>query len=318
MFSFLKSLFSKESELKRLMPPVRGKVEENAPTAKMTWLGVGGAAEILFTPADADDLEFFLASRPNAPLTVIGGGSNLLIRDGGIPGVVVHLDKPFARIEIDGERIYCGAGARNMEIARAALEAGLAGFEFMCGIPGTLGGAIRMNAGAHGRSTADTLEELTALDILGKKMVLQRGEVPFDYRSNALPDNWIFTSAVLKGTPDSPDAIRARMNEYKALREKSQPQGVRTAGSMFKNPVGLKAWQLIEKAGCRGLKIGGAAVSEKHCNFFINTGKATAQDFETLGELVQRRVFETSEIKLEWEVRRVGVKTKRFSSFGGR
>ena len=265
-----------------------------------------------------EDLEFFLANQPNAPLTVIGGGSNLLIRDGGIPGITVHLGKTFDTLKIDGDKIICGTGVKNMEIARAAMEAGLSGFEFLCGIPGTLGGSIRMNAGAHGRSTADITEEVTAFDIIGKKIVLPRNEIPFDYRTNALPDNWIFTGVVLKGTPENKENIQKRMAEYRQIREKAQPIGARTAGSIFKNPIGLKAWQLIEKAGCRGLKYGGAMISEKHCNFFINTGKATAQDFETLGETVQKRVFDTSEIMLEWEVRRVGVKTKRFSTFGGR
>lgn len=318
MFSHFKRFFSKKSTLRQLMPAVRGKVVENAPLHKMTWLGVGGPAEILFTPADTDDLKYFLANRPDASLTVIGGGSNLLIRDGGIPGVVVHLGKMFNTIKVDGDKIICGAGAKNMEIAKAAMEAGLSGFEFLCGIPGTLGGSIRMNAGAHGRSIADVLQELTTFDLIGEKAVLPRNEIPLDYRTNALPDNWIFTDAVLKGTPENKEIIQNRMAEYKQIREKAQPWGVKTAGSMFKNPVGLKAWQLIEKAGCRGLKLGGAMVSEKHCNFFINTGKATAQDLETLGETVQRRVYETSEIMLEWEVRRIGVKTKRFSSFGGR
>lgn len=318
MFSVLKNLFSGESGLERVMPAVRGQVVVNAPLNKMTWLGVGGPAEILFTPADQDDLEFFLANQPNAPLTVIGGGSNLLIRDGGIPGVVVHLGKPFDTLKIDGDKIICSTGVKNMEISKAAMEAGLSGFEFLCGIPGTLGGSIRMNAGAHGRSTSDIVEELSAFDIIGKKIVLQKNEIPFDYRTNALPDNWIFTEAVLKGTPENKENIQKRMTEYRQIREKAQPIGARTAGSIFKNPIGLKAWQLIEKAGCRGLKQGGAMISEKHCNFFINTGKATAQDFETLGETVQKRVFETSCIMLEWEVRRVGVKTKRFSSFGGR
>ncbi len=318
MFSFFKRFFSKKSNLKQLMPAVRGQIVENAPLHKMTWLGVGGSAEILFTPADVSDLEYFLTNRPDVSLTVIGGGSNLLIRDGGIPGVVVHLGKMFNTIKVDGDKIICGARAKNMEIAKTAMQAGLSGFEFLCGIPGTLGGSIRMNAGAHGRSIADVLEELTAFDMLGKKAVLPRNEIPFDYRTNALPDNWIFTDAVLKGIPENKENIQKRMAEYKQIREKAQPSGVKTAGSMFKNPMGLKAWQLIEKAGCRGLKVGDAMVSEKHCNFFINTGKATAQDLETLGETVQRRVYETSEIMLEWEVRRIGVKTKRFSSFGGR
>ena len=318
MFSLLKDIFASESELKQAMPAVRGQVTVNAPLNKMTWLGVGGPAEVLFTPADVDDLEYFLANQPKAPITVIGGGSNLLIRDGGIPGVVVHLKKNFDTIQVDGNRIICGAGAKNMEIAKIAMEAGLSGFEFLCGIPGTFGGSIRMNAGAHGRSTSDIVEEITTFDIIGKKAILPKSEIPFDYRKNALPDNWIFTEAILKGIPENKEIIQNRMAEYRQIREKSQPIGARTAGSIFKNPIGLKAWQLIEKAGCRGLKQGGAMISEKHSNFFINTGKATAQDFETLGETVQKRVFETSEIMLEWEVRRIGVKTKRFSSFGGR
>ena len=317
MLSFLKRLFS-GSDLEKMMPAVRGQVVANAPLHKMTWLGVGGAAEVLFTPEDIEDLEFFLANQPNAPLTVIGGGSNLLIRDGGIPGVVVHLNNTFNSIIVKNDKLICGAGAKNMEIARVAMEAGLSGFEFLCGIPGTLGGSIRMNAGANGRSTADIVQEVTAFDIIGKKIVLQRNEIPFDYRTNSLPGNWIFTGAILKGFPENKENIQKRMAEYRQIREKSQPIGARTAGSIFKNPIGLKAWQLIEKAGCRGLKYGGAMISEKHCNFFINTGKATAQDFETLGETVQKRVFETSEIMLEWDVRRIGVKTKRFSSFGGR
>ena len=318
MFSLLKHIFTGESGLEQVMPAVRGQVIADAPLNKMTWLGVGGPAEVLFTPADREDLEYFLANQPNAPLTVIGGGSNLLIRDGGIPGVVVHLGKTFDTITVERDKIICGASAKNMEIARIAMEAGLSGFEFLCGIPGTLGGSIRMNAGANGRSTSDIVEELTAFDIIGKKIVLPKNEIPFDYRTNSLPDNWIFTEAVLKGIPENKENIQKRMAEYRQIREKSQPIGTRTAGSIFKNPIGLKAWQLIEKAGCRGLKYGGAMISEKHCNFFINTGKATAQDFETLGETVQKRVFATSEIMLEWEVRRIGVKTKRFSSFGGR
>lgn len=318
MFSLLKHIFTGESDLEQLMPAVRGQIVSNAPLNKMTWLGVGGPAEVLFTPADTEDLEYFLANQPNAPLTVIGGGSNLLIRDGGVPGIVVHLGKTFNDITVNGDKIICGAGVKNIEIAKVAMEAGLSGFEFLCGIPGTFGGSIRMNAGANGRSTADIVEEITAFDIIGKKIVLTRNEIPFDYRENSLPDNWIFIGAVLKGTPENKENIQKRMAEYRQIREKSQPIGARTAGSIFKNPIGLKAWQLIEKAGCRGLKQGGAMISEKHCNFFINTGKATAQDFEMLGETVQKRVFETSEIMLEWEVRRVGVKTKRFSSFGGR
>lgn len=319
MLSFLKNLFqSSSSHIKQQMPELRGEVIENAPLGKMTWLGVGGPAEVLFYPADEHDLSLFLAAGLNVPTTVIGGGSNLLIRDGGIPGVVIHLGKTFTELKVEGETIRCGAAVKNSEVAKAALDAGLSGFEFLSGIPGTVGGAVKMNAGAHGSSISDVLQELTALEGNGTKIAVLRNEIPFDYRNNALPNNWIFTEVIFKGTPENKENIQKRMTEYKQIRESSQPIGVRTAGSMFKNPVGLKAWQLIEKAGCCGLKVGDAMISEKHCNFFINTGKATAQDFETLGETVQKRVFENSNIMLEWEVRRIGVKTKRFSSFGGR
>lgn len=300
------------------MPPVRGRVTENAPLAQLTWLGVGGPAEVLFEPADKDDLAFFLKAKVNTPVTVIGGGSNLLIRDGGIPGVVIRLTSGFKKICVDGDKIICDAAVKNTEIAQAALEAGLSGFEFMVGIPGTIGGAVRMNAGAHGGCVADRLVELNGLEQSGAEIRLTRDEIPFDYRENALPSGWIFTDVVLKGVPDTQESIAARMTEFKKLRKQSQPTGVRTAGSMFKNPVGLKAWQLIEKAGCRGLRVGNAIVSEKHANFFVNLGGATARDFETLAEEVQKRVWETSEINLEWEVRRVGVKPKAFSTFGGK
>lgn len=300
------------------MPPVRGRVTENAPLAQLTWLGVGGPAEVLFEPADKDDLAFFLKAKVNTPVTVIGGGSNLLIRDGGIPGVVIRLTTGFKKICVDGDKIICDAAVKNTEIAKTALEAGLSGFEFMVGIPGTIGGAVRMNAGAHGGCVADRLVELNGLEQSGAEISLTREEIPFGYRENALPSGWIFTDVVLKGIPDTKESIAARMEEYKKLRKQNQPTGVRTAGSMFKNPVGLKAWQLIEKAGCRGLRVGDAIVSEKHANFFVNLGKATARDFETLAETVQKRVWETSEINLEWEVRRVGVKPKAFSTFGGK
>lgn len=318
MLSFFKSLFGGSSNLKKLMPEVRGEMIPNAPLNKMNWLGVGGPAELLFKPADEADLSWFLSARPNVPVTILGGGSNMLIRDGGIPGVVIHLDKGFSDISVEGNRIRAGAAARNMEVAKAALEAGVSGFEFLAGIPGTVGGAVRMNAGAHGSEIKDILKEVDVIDGIGKKISIASDEIFFEYRSTPLPETWIFTRVVFEGRPENKENIQKRMAEYKEIRERSQPIGARTAGSMFKNPVGLKAWQLIDKAGCRGLKLGGAMVSEKHCNFFINTGKATAQDFETLAETVQQRVFDTSEIMLEWEVRRIGVKSKRFSTFGGR
>lgn len=300
----------------KLMPEVRGTLVPNAPLDKMNWLGVGGPAEILYTPADEEDLSWFLSARPNVLVTVLGGGSNLLIRDGGIPGVVIRLGKAFSKITVDGAILRCGAAAKNTEVAKAALDAGLSGFEFMAGIPGTVGGALRMNAGAHGSEIKDVIREMSGVDGIGTKFTIQQDEMPLEYRSNALPDNWIFTEAVFEGHPENKENIQKRMTEYKEARERAQPVGSRTAGSMFKNPVGLKAWQLIDKAGCRGLKIGGAMVSEKHCNFFINTGKATAEDFEKLADVVQQRVFEASNIMLEWEVRRIGVATKRSGFFG--
>ncbi len=318
MKTFLKNLFSKELSLKALMPPVRGTVLAEAPLAKRTWLGVGGNAEVLFMPSDSADLAFFLANHPDAPITVLGGASNMLIRDGGIPGVVIHLEKGFDNIEVKDNTLICGAGAKNAAVAKIAMLAGLSGLEFLAGIPGTIGGAVKMNAGAQGHCVSDILSQIKAIDTKGKNLTFQRNEIPFDYRTNALPNNLIFTKVIFQLTPENKQNIHNRMTQYKQIRENTQPQGVRTAGSMFKNPVGLAAWQLIEKAGCRGLKVGGAMVSEKHCNFFINTGKATALDFETLALSVQKRVYETSHIMLEWEVRCIGVKTKRFSSFGGK
>lgn len=318
MFSFLKKIFSPPSHLLKLMPEVRGKLIANAPLSKMNWLGVGGPAEILFIPEDEADLSWFLSARPNIPVTILGGGSNLLIRDGGILGIVIHLEKEFSKITVEGNQIRCGAAAKNVEVSKAAMEAGLSGFEFLCGIPGTVGGSLRMNAGAHGTEIKDILKQITAIDGIGKKGVIDKEEIFFEYRSTPLPDNWIFTEALFEGKPENKEIIQKRMAEYKEIRDRTQPIGARTAGSMFKNPVGLKAWQLIEKAGCRGLKVGDAMVSEKHCNFFINTGKATARDFEILAKTVQQRVFDMSGIMLEWEVRRIGVKSKRFSSFGGR
>lgn len=300
------------------MPLLRGKIIEDAPLAKKTWLGVGGPAEFLYIPADEQDLHYFLSTKPNLPLTVLGGGSNVLIRDGGIPGIVIMLEDGFNGIQVEGNCMRCGAAAKNAAVAQAALNAGLSGFEFLAGIPGTVGGALRMNAGAHGRAMQDVTLEIGIIDMNGRHSVVTKSELVFEYRKTALPDNWIFTKALFKGAPDSKENIKKRMAEYKAAREKAQPQGVKTAGSMFKNPVGLKAWELIDKAGCRGMRCGGAMVSEKHCNFFINTGDATANDLETLAQQVQKKVYDVSQIQLEWEVRRIGVKTKRFSSFGGK
>lgn len=289
------------------LPPVRGTYAENAPLKDLVWFRAGGNAEILFRPADVRDLATFLAARPAAmPVTVIGVGSNLLIRDGGIAGVVIRLPAAFGKIAVEGTRIRAGAAALDAAIARAAADAGIAGLEFLRGVPGTLGGAMRMNAGCYGRELKDVLVSATAIDRSGELVTLAAADMGFSYRHSAVCEDYIFVEAVLEGTPDSPDAVRARMGELVEQRESSQPVKSKTGGSTFKNPPGRKAWQLIDEAGCRGLVHGGAQVSEKHCNFLINTGEARAADLEALGEEVRARVKATSGIVLEWEIKRVG------------
>jgi len=295
------------------LPPVRGRLTENAALDRITWFRVGGAAEVMFRPADRDDLAAFLAARPaDVPVTVIGVGSNLLVRDGGVPGVVIRLGREFAGIAIEGTRVHAGAAALDLNVALSAAEAGLSGVEFLSGIPGTIGGALRMNAGAYGHEIKDTLVEAEALDSSGETHRLTLSALGLSYRHCAAPEDWIFTSAVLQAAPGDRSAIAKRMQEIQSAREESQPIRSRTGGSTFANPdgpdpAGRKAWQLIDKAGCRGLRCGGAMVSEKHCNFLINTGDATAADLETLGEEVRIRVCETSGVKLRWEIRIVGV-----------
>lgn len=289
------------------LPPVRGRLQPDAPLGPMTWFRVGGPAEVLFRPADADDLAAFLKDCPaEVPVTVIGVASNLLVRDGGVPGVVVRLGAPFAGIAVDGDRIIAGAAALDLTVAMTAQSAGLGGLEFLSGIPGTIGGAVRMNGGAYGRETVDAVVAATGVDRAGRMHRYDRAALGLTYRHCAVPDDVIFTEAVLAGTPDAPDAIARRMDEIKQARADSQPVRARTGGSTFANPDGDKAWRLIDAAGCRGLRIGGAQVSEKHCNFLINLGDATAADIETLGEEVRRRVRETSGIDLRWEIRRIG------------
>jgi len=292
-----------------MLPPVRGSLTYEAPLKDLVWFRAGGPAEVLFRPADADDLAAFIAARPaDLRLSVIGVGSNLLVRDGGIPGVVVRLSSAFGRIETDGLRVRAGAAALDGAVARAAADAGIAGLEFLRGVPGTIGGALRMNAGCYGREVRDIFVEAVAIDGKGNKIRLSGAEMGFEYRkARGASDDLIFVEAVFEGTVDEPAAIRARMDELSANREASQPIKSRTGGSTFKNPPGHKAWQLIDEAGCRGLMIGSAQVSEKHTNFLINTGDATAADLEALGEEVRRRVKEKSGITLEWEIKRVGV-----------
>jgi len=289
------------------LPPLRGRVAFDVPLGPFTWFKVGGPADLLFRPADLDDLAGFLAALPAAvPLTVIGAGSNLLVRDGGVRGAVVRLAGPFAGVEVNGAALTAGAGALDLTVARTAQAAGLAGFEFLSGIPGTIGGAVRMNAGAHGAEIKDVLRSAEAVDRQGGFHILGASELGFAYRRSALPADWIVLSATLEGRPGDPLAIGRAMDEIRTRREASQPQRVRTAGSTFANPPGEAAWRLIEAAGCRGLRVGDAQVSEKHANFLVNTGEASAAEIEALGEEVRRRVRETSGIDLVWEVRRIG------------
>jgi len=295
------------------LPQVRGSYTHNAPLKDLVWFRAAGPAEILFRPADADDLGAFLANKPDAlPVTVIGVGSNLLVRDGGLPGVVIRLPATFGRVSADGLQIRAGAASLDSAVARAAADAGIAGLEFLRGVPGTVGGALRMNAGCYGREIKDIFVEATAVDARGRKIVLTADDMSFAYRKANVPDDLIFVEAAFAGTKDDPVVIRERMNALVEQREASQPVKSRTGGSTFKNPDaaqsgGRKAWQLIDEAGCRGLMHGAAQVSEKHCNFLINTGDATAADIEALGEEVRERVKSKFGVMLEWEIKRVGV-----------
>jgi len=291
------------------LPPVRGSIMRDAPLKDLVWFRAGGPAEVLFRPADADDLAVFIAAKPaDLRVSVIGVGSNLLVRDGGIPGAVVRLSSAFGKIEIDGMKVRVGAAALDGTVARAAADAGIAGLEFLRGVPGTIGGALKMNAGCYGREIKDVFVEASAIDEKGNKIRISSADMDFTYRkAQGARDGLIFIEAVLQGTPDEPAAIRARMEELSANREAAQPIKSKTGGSTFKNPPGHKAWQLVDEAGCRSLKIGGAQVSEKHTNFLINTGDATAADLEALGEEVRKRVQEKSGVMLEWEIKRVGV-----------
>ncbi len=290
------------------LPAVRGEMRANVPLHRASWFRVGGPAEVLFEPADRDDLAAFLATRPtDAPVTVLGTCSNVIIRDGGIDGVVIRLGRGFMSVEIADGRVRAGAGAPDKMVARMACEASVTGLEFLIGVPGTIGGAVRMNAGAYGRELADIVASVEAVDAKGIVHELPADELGFAYRHSALPADWICTAATLVGEPGDYDAIDARMRKIAEAREDSQPIRARTGGSTFANPPGAaKAWELIERAGCRGLSRGGAQVSQKHCNFLINTGAATAADLEALGETVRERVREATGVTLEWEIRRLG------------
>jgi len=290
------------------LPEVRGRLSAGASLAKVTWFGVGGPAEVLFKPANADDLSHFLKHKPaDVPVTVIGVGSNVLVRDGGVPGVVVRLGRGFASILVNKADVIVGAGALDGNVALAAMQADVSGLEFLSGVPGTIGGALRMNAGAYGAEMKDIVIGAVALDGDGNRHELSAEDLGFSYRKSTVPADWVFVEAHLRGFAGQVEDIRARMDDIRLAREDSQPLRTSTGGSTFKNPEDHKAWQLIDEAGCRGLRIGGAQVSEKHCNFLINHGTATASDIENLGEEVRKRVKATTGIDLTWEIRRIGV-----------
>ena len=295
-------------ELKAAMPQLRGRLLANQPLAESAWFRVGGPAQALFMPDDESDLSYFLAKLPaEVPVMALGAASNIVIRDGGIAGVVVRLGNRFSDIAIEPDhRVRAGAGLLDVRVARAARDAGVAGLEFYSGIPGGIGGALRMNAGAYGGETKDILIEARGVDRAGVLRTFSSADMGYTYRHSSAPEDVIFTAALFQGHAGDPAAIAAAMADIAAKRKASQPPN-KTCGSTFKNPPGRKAWQLIDAAGCRGLTVGAAQVSELHCNFLINLGGATAADIETLGETVRRRVKETSGVELEWEIRRIGV-----------
>jgi UDP-N-acetylmuramate dehydrogenase len=294
--------------VKKSMPDLRGRLLANQSLAELTWFRVGGPAQLLFMPEDEADLSYFLAHLPaDIAVTVIGLGSNLIVRDDGVAGAVIRLGRGFGEIAIEGVAVRAGAAVPDVKIARAAQEAGIAGLSFMRGIPGGIGGALRMNGGAYGRETKDALVEARAVDRAGRIHVLNNADMHYAYRHSGAPDDYIFTQALFAGERGDPASIAAEMEKITESREATQPVKSRTGGSTFKNPPGHKAWQLIDAAGCRGLRQGDAQVSEMHCNFLINLGNASATDIETLGETVRRRVKEKSGVDLEWEIKRIGV-----------
>ncbi len=293
--------------LSAAMPKLRGRMLANQRLSDVTWFRVGGPAQVLFTPADEEDLAYFLLNLPpEIPVTAIGLGSNLLVRDGGVEGVVIRLARGFNEVTVEDDLVKTGTAVPDVKVSRTAADAGLSGLAFYRGVPGAIGGALRMNAGAYGRETKDALVEARAIDRKGKLHVLKNGDFGYSYRHSSVPKDFIFTQAIYKGEPGDPAAIAAEMEKITEARESTQPIKSRTGGSTFKNPPGQKSWQLIDAAGCRGLVVGDAQVSEMHCNFLINRGNATAADIENLGEEVRRRVKENSGVELEWEIVRLG------------
>jgi UDP-N-acetylmuramate dehydrogenase len=296
-------------DLKAAMPELRGRLLANESLAPLTWFRVGGPAQILFTPADEDDLAYLLSKLPSEiPVYAVGVGSNLIVRDGGMPGVVIRLSpRGFGETVADGDIVRAGTATLDKRVAETAAAANIGGLEFYFGIPGTIGGALRMNAGANGGETRDVLIEATGIGRDGSKHSFDNAGMKFVYRNSGVDPSIVFTSARFRGRIAAPETIRARMDEVQNHRETAQPIREKTGGSTFKNPPGHSAWKLIDAAGCRGLRVGGAQVSEMHCNFLINTGDATANDIETLGETVRARVKENSGIELHWEIKRIGI-----------
>ncbi len=297
-------------ELRARLPRLRGKLLAKQSLAELTWFRVGGAAQILFVPEDEDDLAYFLAGLPEQiPVTVIGLGSNLIVRDAGVPGVVIRLGRGFGEITLEsGSRLRAGAAVPDVKLSRAAQEAAISGLAFFRGVPGAIGGALRMIAGAYGRETKDVVVEVRGIDRRGRSHVFANADMNYTSRHCGAGEDIIFTRALFQGAPGDAAAIAAEMDKITEAREASQPIKSRTGGSTFKNPPGHKAWQLIDAAGCRGLRRGNAQVSELHCNFLINLGGASATDIEELGETVRRRVKQNSGIDLEWEIKRIGLR----------
>lgn len=300
---------SAADDLLQILPLIRGQYKKEVPLSKFTWFGVGGPAEVMYIPEDEDDLSLFLKTKPyNLPTFVIGAGSNLLVRDGGIPGVVIKLDnKNFKQVVIGDNTIKLGAGYRNKDLRKTMIEKGLGGLEFLCSIPGLIGGSVKTNAGCFGTEVKDVIVSATIVDGSGEKKTIGVEDLKLSYRSSLFPEDWIVTSITFKTYPDSAENIAKKLDEQKAYRVKNQPYNEKTAGSTFKNPDGLKAWELIKKSGCCELNINGAKVSDKHCNFLINTGNAKAADIEKLGETIVQKVKEKTSITLEWEVKRMGI-----------
>lgn len=296
-------------DLKSAMPDLRGRLLANETLAPLTWFRVGGPAQILFTPADEDDLAYFLSKLPSEiPVYTVGVGSNLIVRDGGVSGVVIRLSpRGFGETKVDGDTVRAGTAALDKRVAEAAAAANIGGLEFYFGIPGSIGGALRMNAGANGGETKDVLIEARGVTRAGERITFSNADMKFVYRNSGVDASIIFTSALYRGRVADPETIRTRMAEVQSHRETAQPIREKTGGSTFKNPPGHSAWKLIDAAGMRGFRVGGAQVSEMHCNFLINTGDATGHDIETLGETVRARVKENSGVELHWEIKRIGV-----------